>query len=167
MKKFLITLIYATLATMVMAYLFKAMHWTGFGEMGNGVLWLHIASYLLYSFMIKDRDPRIVYPMAALMLAIVVNILKIGSSNPMMVYAVYLVLVAYVAFHLLATDYLATSSLPVLRKISMGALVLFALAGIMKFMHVQYSNEMLIVGTGAVGFMLLFSGTTRGMEPRK
>ena len=61
MKKFLTTLIYGTLACIVLIYLFSAMHWPGFENVALGVLWLHVGSYLTYSVVVPEKESRIIY----------------------------------------------------------------------------------------------------------
>jgi hypothetical protein len=146
MKKFLITLIYASLATMVVAYLFKTLNWSGFGEMAAASLWLHIGSYLGYSILVKEnKDDRILYPMIVLVITVLAN----------------------VPFHLLAKDFLDKNDIPFLRKLSMGAIGLFVTAGVFKMAHFSSANMLLIIGGGAVAFMLLLVGTTKGLKRKK
>ena len=163
MKKILTTLIYASLATMVVAYLFKTLHWTGFGNMAVASLWLHIGSYLGFSLLVKEKDDRILYPMIVLVLAVLANVLNLGVGSSIFAVVVYVVLVAYVAFHLLAKGYLGENDLPFLKKVSISAVVIFALAGIFKLMHFPGANVLLIIGCAATAFMLLLVGTTKGL----
>lgn len=167
MKKFLITLIYATLATMVVAYLFKMMNWPGFGDLSLGIFWLHIGAYLTYSLMVPDKDSRILYPMIALVVGILVNMFKIGLDSEMLIYGLFVVFLVYVAFHLFAKDYLDKNDLKVLRKISIGAFAVFVTAVLMKLMHLQGAQYVLITGSAAVAFMLLITGMTKGLERNK
>jgi hypothetical protein len=167
MKKILTTLIYASLATMVVAYLFKTLHWVGFGGMAVASLWLHIGSYLGYSLLVKEKDDRILYPMIVLVLAVVANVFNLGVDSSIFAVVIYVILVAYVAFHLLAKDYLGENDIPFLRKISIVALVIFALAGIFKLMHFPGADILLMVGCAATAFMLLLVGTTKGLKCKK
>jgi hypothetical protein len=168
MKKFLITLIYASLATMVVAYLFKTLSWAGFGEMAVASLWLHIGSYLGYSVLVKEnKDDRILYPMIVLVVIVLANVFNLGAESSAMVLIAFVVLLAYVAFHLLAKDYLDKNDIPILRKISMGVLGIFIIAGIFKLLHFSGADMLLIVGCGAVAFMLLLVGTTKGLKRKK
>jgi|TARA_B110000114_G_C14957876_1_gene343105 hypothetical protein len=168
MKKFLITLIYASLATMVVAYLFKTLNWSGFGEMAAASLWLHIGSYLGYSILVKEnKDDRILYPMIVLVITVLANVLNLGAESSTMSLVVYVVLLAYVAFHLLAKDFLDKNDIPFLRKLSMGAIGLFVTAGVFKMAHFSSANMLLIIGGGTVAFMLLLVGTTKGLKRKK
>ena len=167
MKKFLITLIYASLASLVMAYLFKAMYWTGFENMATAALWLHIGSYLGYSLMVNPKDDRIIYPMIVLVLVVLANVFHLGETSTYMALAVYVLLFAYTGYHLLVKDYLDKNDLGILRKISIGALTLFLVAGVFKIMHLQGADILLMVGCGAVAFMLLSVGTTKGLVRKK
>lgn len=167
MKKFLTTLIYGSLACIVLIYLFSAMRWPGFGDIATGVLWLHVGAYLIYSLMIKDREPRIIYPLVALTVVVLVNIFKLGADSPWMSIVVYIILMVYIGFHLLAKDYLDKNEISFLNKLNIGALVIYCLGGIMKLMHLQFANEIFILGCGMLALMLLLTGATKGLERKK
>lgn len=167
MKKFLTTLIYGSLACIVLIYLFSAMRWPGFGDIATGVLWLHVGSYMIYSLMIKDREPRILYPLIALTVVVLVNIFKLGADSPWMSIALYFFLAGYSAFHLLAKDYLDKNDIGFLHKLNLGAVGLYATAGVFKMAQFAGSNMMLIVGSGAIALMLLLTGATKGLARKK
>ena len=167
MKKFLTTLIYGSLACIVLIYLFSAMRWPGFGDIATGVLWLHIGAYMLYSLMIKDREPRIIYQLVALTAVVLVNIFKLGAAAPWMSIAVYFFLVAYAAFHLLAKDYLDKNEISFLSKLNITAVAVYLLGGVMKLASLQFSNEVFIAGSGMLTRVLLLTGATKGLERQK
>jgi len=167
MKKFLTTLIYGSLACIVLIYLFSAMRWPGFGDIATGVLWLHVGAYLIYSLMIKDREPRIIYPLVALTVVVLVNIFKLGADSPWMSIVVYFFLAVYAGFHLLAKDYLDKNDIGFLHKLNIAALAIYLLGGIMKLASLQFSNEVFIIGSGMLALMLLLTGATKGLERKK
>lgn len=167
MKKFLTTIIYGTLACIVLIYLFSAMRWPGFGEIAVGVLWLHVGSYMIYSLMVKDKEPRIIYPLFALTVAVLVSIFKLGAEATWMGMAVFLFLAAYSGFHLLAKDYLDKNEITFLQKLNLIALTLYVVGGAMKLASLQFASEVFIVGSGAVALTLLLTGATKGLERRK
>lgn len=166
MKKFLTTLIYGSLACIVLIYLFSAMRWPGFGDIATGVLWLHVGAYMIYSLMIKDREPRILYPLIALTVVVLVNIFKLGADSPWMSIAVYFFLAGYSAFHLLAKDYLDKNDIGFLGKLNIAALAVYLLGGIMKLSSLQFSNEVFIAGSGLVALVLLLTGATKGLKKK-
>jgi hypothetical protein len=167
MKKFLTTLIYGSLACIVLIYLFSAMRWSGFGDIAIGVVWLHVGAYMIYSLMIKDHEPRIIYPLIALTAVVLVNIFKLGAAAPWMSIAVYFFLVAYAAFHLLAKDYLDKNEISFLSKLNITAVAVYLLGGVMKLASLQFSNEVFIAGSGMLSLVLLLTGATKGLERQK
>ncbi len=167
MKKFLTTLIYGSLACIVLIYLFSAMRWPGFGDIAIGVVWLQVGAYMIYSLMIKDREPRIIYPLVALTAVVLVSIFKLGAAAPWMGTAIYFFLVAYAAFHLLATDYLDKNEISFLSKLNITAVAVYLLGGVMKLASLQYSNEVFIAGSGMLALVLLLTGATKGLERKK
>ena len=167
MKKFLTTLIYCSLACIVLIYLFSAMRWPGFADIAIGVVWLHVGAYMIYSLMIKDREPRIIYPLVALTAVVLINIFKLGASAPLMGTAIYFFLAAYTAFHLLAKDYLDKNEISFLRKLNVSAIAVYLLGGSMKLTSLQYSDEVFILGSGMLALVLLLTGATKGLERKK
>lgn len=164
MKKFLTTLIYGSLACIVLIYLFSAMRWPGFGDIATGVLWLHVGAYMIYSLMVKEREPRILYPLIALTVVVLVNIFKLGAEASWMGMTVYFFLVAYTGFHLLAKDYLDKNDIGFLSKLNIAALAIYVLGGVMKLASLQLSNEVFIVGSGLLALVLLLTGATKGLK---
>jgi len=167
MQKFLSTLIYGTLAVIVIIYLFSAMHWPGFQGVALGILWLHVGAYLIYSLTAKGQEPRIIYPLGALTVVILVNIFKLGADTAWIAFAVYFFCVGYAAFHLLVKNYMGKneiSFLPTLNAIVVGV---YLLAGIMKIMHLEFADVLFIGSSGAVAFMLLLTGATKGLKRQK
>lgn len=164
MKNFLTTLIYGSLACIVLIYLFSAMRWQGFGDIAIGVLWLHVGSYMIYSLMIKDIEPRLIYPLVALTVVVLVSIFKLAAEANWIGLAVFYFLAAYSGFHLLAKDFLAKNEITFLQKLNIVALTLYAVGGTMKLARLQFASEVFIVGSGAVALTLLLTGATKGLS---
>ncbi len=164
MKKFLTTLIYGSLACIVLIYLFSTMRWPGFQNVAVGVLWLHVGAYLLYSLMIIERDTRIIYPLTALSVVVLVAIFKIGANFSYMGLVVYVFLAGYTGFHLLVKDFLDTNEIHFLKKLNLTALSIYLISGIMKIAKLEYCNELFTVGSGLLALSLLLTGATKGLR---
>ena len=167
MKKFLTTLIYGTLACIVLIYLFSAMHWPGFENVALGVLWLHVGSYLTYSVVVPEKESRIIYPLVALSVVVLVNIFKLGADATWMGMAVYFFLSAYAAFHLLTKDFLDENDLPFLKKLNIVDISIYLIGGVMQLASLQFSSQVFIVGSGLLALMLLLTGSTKGLKRKK
>ena len=113
MKKFLVSLIYISLATLVMAYLFKVMRWPGLGEVNIGLFWLHIGAYLGYAALVPDKDSRILFPMGFLVVLLILSTAEIGISNS---FAIVGLIVIYVGYHIAMPTYLGKSEIPFIQQ---------------------------------------------------
>ncbi len=167
MKKFLITTIYSSLAITVFGYLFNLMHWTNGRELMFGGFWLHVASYLAYSLLVKDKDERIVYPFLFLIVGLVLAQINALESIGKVGFSIAL-LVAYIAFHLFTKNYLSEIKEPkLLRPIKWVCLGMFVVGVLFKIMHWPYADVLLIVGLSTLGFILILSGIAKNLSPKK
>jgi hypothetical protein len=164
MKKFLTTLIFASLAILVMANLYKVMLWDGLAEMSLASIWLHIGSYLAYALLVHDKDSRIVFPMGALVIFLIFNMLHILTTN---IFVILGLLVAYVAYHLVTPHYLGKSNLPYIGVAGVIGLFLIVIGSGMKIMHWPWASELFIIGSGLTAFILLLTGSTKGLERKQ
>ena len=73
---------------------------------------------MIYSLMVKDKEPRLIYPLVALTVVVLVTIFKLGSEATWMGMAVFLFLAAYSGFHLLVKDYLDKNEITFLQKLN-------------------------------------------------
>ncbi|MGB0850839.1 MAG: hypothetical protein ACPGTP_06305 [Bacteroidia bacterium] len=168
MKKFLITLLYASLATLVVGYLFRVLHYPEFKDVTIFAFWLHIGSYLGYSLLVKDKDDRMMYPMIMLLAVVSVTVFNIsleGVMSPVMLSTIlFLLFLGYVSYHLLTRNYLDTNELKILSKLNMVAIALCIIATVFKLSRWPYADKILIAGCGSVAFMLLLTGVTKGLK---
>lgn len=170
MKKFLITLIYATLTILVVGYLFLTLNIGGFQNLSVAAFWLHIAAYIGYSFVVPQTDKRTVYPISLLLILVLVNVFEIPLNqyinNSAMSILVFILLTIYMAFHLLIKDYLGKNDMKILRKFSLIALLLFLLAGVFKIAQWPMVTELFILGVGSCGLLLLLTGVSKDLKRR-
>jgi hypothetical protein len=166
MKKTLITLIYSSLSLLVLVYLFKLMSWPGLADLSKGVFWLHVGSYLGYSFFVNPKDDRIIYPLILLVGSIAFNTFQI-EVGLWFTYVVFGLLWIYVSFHLLVKNYLATSNIPFLTPLNYLAIILFGLAGIFKMNHLAFTDTLFVSGSASLCFLLILAGITKGIERKK
>lgn len=168
MKKFLITLLYASLATLVVGYLFRVLHYPDFKDVTIFAFWLHIGSYLGYSLLVKEKDDRMMYPMIMLLGVVSVTVFNIsleGVMSPMMLSTIlFLLFLGYVSYHLLIRNYLDFNDLKFLPKLNYIAIGLSVLATVFKLAHWPYADKVLIIGCSALAFMLLLTGVTKGLK---
>ncbi|PCJ64161.1 MAG: hypothetical protein COA58_14355 [Bacteroidetes bacterium] len=143
------------------------MRWPGVEDLALGALWLHIGGYLGYSLLIKDKDSRIVYPMGILILGVMVNLFGFNVSSEVQSISFFLLFLGYIGFHLLIKDFLGENDMLIFRKLSMGALGLFAIAGLFKMLELPYSDVALIVGCSSMALMLLLVGLTKDLVRKK
>ena len=134
MKKFFVTLIFASLASVIVGYLFSVMQWPQGKQIARMGMWMHIVSYLAYSLMIKDKDMRIVYPLVALVITVVTSTLKLGQIE---VFSQVGLLLGYAGYHLVVTNYLGETKIPYHRIFSIFGLVLI-LVGILFFSNIKH-----------------------------
>ena len=164
MKKFLVSLIYISLATLVMAYLFKVMRWPGLGEVNIGLFWLHIGAYLGYAALVPDKDSRILFPMGVLVFLLILSTAKVSISNS---FAIVGLIVMYVGYHIAMPTYLGKSEIPFIQKAGIVGLVLLMIGVVFKEMHWPRPDLFFMIGCGTTSFILLIAGLTKGLVRQK
>ena len=164
MKKFLVSLIYISLATLVMAYLFKVMRWPGLGEVNIGLFWLHIGAYLGYAALVPDKDSRILFPMGFLVFLLILSTAEVGISNS---FAIVGLIIIYVGYHIAMSTYLGKSEIPFIQKGGIVGLVLLMIGVVFKEMHWPRPDLFFIIGCGTTSFILLIAGLTKGLVRQK
>lgn len=168
MKKFLVTLIYATLATLVVGYLFLVLQIPGFGEVALGAFWLHTIAYIGYSLLVPYKDGRMIYPISVLLIAVAILVFNIPINQALsplnLRILIFVTFTGYCAFHLLVKDYIGANDLKLLPKINILSLGLSLIATIFKIAKWPMVTELMVLGCGAVALMLLFTGVTKGLK---
>ncbi len=171
MKKFLVTLIYASLATLVVGYLFLVLQIQGFQDVALGAFWLHTIAYIGYSLLVPYKDGRMIYPISLLLIAVAIQVFNIPINNfisPLnLSILIFIIFMSYCAFHLLIKDYLGENDLKLLPKINIASLALILLATLFKIAKLPKVTELMVIGCGAVALMLLFTGVTKGLKREK
>lgn len=163
MQKIAITLIYLTLAMLVVTYLFKLMYWPGMSGYSTGIFWMHIGSYLSYSFFAKPRENRILLPMIFLVLSILFHTFNVGSFiHDWIAYIAFFTMVIYSAYHLLVKDYLSADSVKYMKPFSYLSVGVYCLSGLLKMAHFTGASTLLIIGSAMVALALLVSGISKG-----
>ncbi|MBT8327106.1 MAG: hypothetical protein KJP21_05245 [Bacteroidia bacterium] len=166
MKRYLITLIYSTLAILIVAYLFRIMLWDGSKDLLWAGFWMHIATYIGYSLLVKEKDNRMMYPLMILVLVVLLG--NFDFNLPIMVAnAIGLVIMfAYVAFHLFVPNYLDKTTVPKLNTVSIIVLVICALAIAFKLLKFPMVDVLLLVGCSSLALLVLITGVTKGLTPK-
>ena len=164
MKKFFVTLIFASLASVIVGYLFSVMQWPQGKQIARMGMWMHIVSYLAYSLIVKDKDMRIVYPLLALVIVVVFNTLNFGQ--PSIISQVGLLL-GYTGYHLIVTDYLGETEIPYHRIFSIFGLVLIWVGILFKIQHYSGADELFLGGCSITAFLLLLTGATKDLKRKK
>jgi len=162
MKKFLTTFIYSTLAILAVGYLSRTMHWEGSETMLWGGFWLHIASYIGYSFVVRIKDNRMIYPLIILVLIFLLRFFSIEVSYNTSLIGFFVIFLAYVGFHMLTPNYLAYGENKLVKIVNIILLSFFVIAGIFKVMHVQGADMILELSVGGIAFMLMIQGWLKG-----
>ena len=161
MKKILTTLIFASLAVVLATYAFVTLRWDGFEGLAIGSTWLHIGAYLAYSLLVPDKDHRIVYPMAVILILVLLNTFNVEFMGPI---TTILLLVTYVGFHLVVSTYMGKSQLkfiPVGGILSLSAMVVGVL---FKIMHWPGAVNLVVLGTAVSALLLLLAGVSKNIE---
>ena len=162
MKKFLTTFIYSTLAILALGYLFRTMHWEAAQKMLWGGFWLHIASYIGYSFVVRIKDNRMIYPLIILVLIFILRFFNIEMSYNVSLISFCVIFLAYIGFHLLTPNYLAYGEHKPIKIASIILLSFFFIAGVFKVMHLQGADVILITSVGGIAFLLMIQGWLKG-----
>jgi hypothetical protein len=166
MKSFIITSIYTSLAFMVFGYLFRILHWEGSRELLWGGFWLHVASYLGYSLLVKDKDDRIVFPLALLVLMIILNNVEIVNQSVMQ-WTSFIVAIAYLSIHLFFKDYLNKGVFPNPIAVAAGGMLIYMVAALFKILHWPGADVMLMIGLLSLGFICIYLGISKSINPKK
>lgn len=164
MKKFLTTFIYSSLAIVSLGYLFRLMHWTNATEMLQIGFWLHIASYIGYSFVVTTKDNRLIYPLIVLVLLFIIQMFDIEMGYNASLIGFFVLFIFYVGFHLITPNYLAYSDKKLVRILGMVFLGFFIVASIFKIMHLQGADMILLISVTGIAFLLMVQGWLKGRE---
>ncbi len=167
MKKYLITLIYSTLAILIIAYLFRIMMWEGSKVLLWGGFWMHIATYIGYSLLVKEKDNRMIYPLVILVLVVLLG--NFNFDLPVMVANTIglVIMFTYVSFHLFIPDYLDKTTVPKLKPASIIVLAICALAIAFKLLRFPMVDYLLLIGCSSLALVVLITGMTKGLERKK
>ena len=139
------------------------MLWEGSRSLLWGSFWLHIASYVGYSSLVKDKDTRIIYPLSILLLVFILSNIDLNWS-PLTTNIVGLLLMyIYISIHLFIPGYLAQSSSKKLKTASLIIIALCITTLIFKVMQFPMVSEFLIVSCLSLALMLLILGVSKGM----
>lgn len=161
MKKFLIASIYISLALLVIGYMFRIMHFDGARELLWGGLWMHIASYVGYSFVVKNKDNRIGYALIILIAIVAINTFKPDISYNQSLVLALVISIAYVSVHLFIKNYLHASSPKMASIFSFVAFGVFLVGALFKIMHWPSAGILSMVGLSALAVSLVLIGVTK------
>ncbi|MEY2925485.1 MAG: hypothetical protein RLZZ337_2035 [Bacteroidota bacterium] len=162
MKKFLTTFIYTSLAILSLGYLFRLMHWTNADVMLQAGFWMHIASYIGYSFVVTIKDNRLIYPLGVLVLLFVIQMFNIEIGYQTSFVGFFVLFIVYIGFHLITPNYLVAGDPKPIRIAGIIALITFAIASIFKIMHWAGADMLLISSVSTIAFVLMLQGWLKG-----
>lgn len=168
MKQFIVALIYISLATLVIGYLFLVLNIPNLNEIVLGAFWLHIAAYIGYSFLVPSKDNRMIYPMSILLLAVSVYVFNLPLNewftSMTLSILTFILFMIYSGFHLLQKGYLGDNDIKYLPHISIVSLGIIVIATVFKIMHWPMVTQLMIVGCSLLALLLILTGMTKGLK---
>ena len=128
---------------------------------------MHIASYIGYSALLKNKDHRIGYALFILVAVVALNTFKPPINYTQSLLITVGISVAYLAIHILIKNYLLSSSPKWISWFGMAGFVLYVVASLFKILHWPWADVLLVVGLSTLATALLLLGMTKSVELSK
>lgn len=167
MQKFLTAAVYTTLSLLVIGYLFRLMHWQGSRELLWGGFWMHIASYIGYSALVKIKDSRISYALMILVVVVALNTFKPDINYSISLIITIAISAVYLSIHIFIRDYLLAASPKWVKWFGVAALALYIVAALFKILHFAGADIMLVISLSSLATSLMLMGMTKSVELSK
>ena len=128
---------------------------------------MHIATYIGYSLLVKEKDNRMIYPLVVLVIVVLLG--NFNFNLPVMTANTIglLIMFSYVAFHLFMPDYLDKTTIPKIKTVSIIVLAICVLAIAFKLLKFPMVDYLLIIGCSSLALVVLLTGITKGLERKK
>ena len=165
MKQFFITLIYTTLTMIIVGTLFRVLYFPASRELLWGGFWLHIASYLGYSLLAKEKDNRMLIPLVVLVIAVLFGNVDLDLSPSIIGGLSFALVLFYVGFHLLTPNYLAPVNFKI-KPAYIVAFVLFAISVVFKIMQLNRADILLLISLAGLSILTFATGLLKGVKPK-
>jgi hypothetical protein len=166
-QKFLTAAVYTTLSLLVIGYLFRLMNWDGSRELLWGGFWMHIASYIGYSALLRNKDHRIGYALFILVAVVAINTFKPSINYSQSLLIMVGISAVYLAIHIFIKNYLLSSSPRWISWFAMVGFVVYVVASLFKILHWPGADILLVVGLSSLASALMLLGMTKSAELSK